>query len=151
MKKPVFLLLSCVMLILCLTGCSHMNIRTTYSFMYDADQIEKIEKGIAFRTGNGDNNTWSPMDITVDSRLDESDIERFMTDLKNVDCHTYFGPPNYLWEGTSVIKISYYNGAYELISPGVQDKYTEKTEQLGTGKCHFDKEQFDKLVSDYFA
>ena len=75
------------------------------------------------------------------------DNSAFVEKLVNIEHRTSWGPPQVLDVGYIVIKVNYLNSDYDLIYRNVQ--WLNRSGVNKNRYFTFNKEQFDKLISDY--
>ena len=97
-------------------GCS---IKAAYKFLQTPTEISAIEIVKVC-----EDETTGEIEQTTISTID--DIETFLKDFLQVDCHLIYTDPTGIGDNVLVIKIIYKDGEYELIDSGGQSKYTEE-------------------------
>ncbi len=75
------------------------------------------------------------------------DLAAFVDRLNNLKHSVNWGDPRTLYEQYTVIRIQYRNGDFDFIHARAQCFNQSGTNQ--SGYFFFDREQFDKLISDY--
>ena len=68
--------------------------------------------------------------------------------MNDIDCYDRFGDPGRLYSGEKAFKITYIDGAYELIIYDAQGGY-EGGKYCSTGNYGFDKVKFEELIEKY--
>ena len=67
-----------------------------------------------------------------------------------IDCYYHYTDPTGINENTTVIKVLYNSGEYELIDFGGQSTYTNENQYKHyAGYRYFDEEQFKNLITKY--
>lgn len=128
-------------LVLCCGGCEK---KSEYKFLQDISAIDSIE---IVEIG----------EFTVDQEIVPmtticivDDKESFLKEFLELNCYCNFGDPQGVMEGSSVIKIIYNNGEFELIDIGGQSEYThERGYRNYVGFRYFDENQFCELLLKY--
>ena len=99
--------------ILSISGC---EVRATYKFMHDTDQvyaIQIVEAGYEIVDGE--------LEQTIICEIKEKD--EFLDSFLKLDCFALNGDPRGIPGGKKVIKVIYCNGDYELIGADGQGKH----------------------------
>ena len=144
-KKYRYILVLCVQLlvILCLAGCGP----AAPVFMHDRTEIEKIEIVEAYYDANTDA-------FVQDLLVSINDVDAFLNELHEVECHRYWGGPFGLVERTTAVKIIYKNGDYEAFSWAGRAEYTASDDIYRAYKdrgVHFDLDGFNELLKKYLG
>lgn len=136
-RLMAFLLFICF--IFAVSGC-YLNVR--YSFLHDTSEIASIEIVEILEPQNINDTQIEKALITIE------DVERFLKEFSKIPCDKIYGQPSSIFGGTIVIKLTYTNGAYELISNDAQHLfYVDRPWQYGS--YVFDKEPFEALIKEY--
>lgn len=111
---------------------------TDYKFIQPRENIVKIE---FITIGNN-------REQIVFNKIPSDDINTFIQDLKNVECHKIHTDPASLFINTLAFKITYKNDEYEIISDyGLG--YYQNGWLNNSGSYSFDREQFNQLIKKY--
>jgi hypothetical protein len=114
------------------TGC---EIETEFDYMQKVDEIVNIE------IVEVDKN-----DTTIKKDLNKDEENNIISDILKLKCYEYFNDPCCTISG-DVVKITYSNGNYELISASSCEYFTN-----GKGcfrMIYFDTPAFNNLISKY--
>ncbi len=121
-----------------------------FEFLQKSEKISKIEVvevGELVYVGTEYVSNLQP-EFTVIRELPKEDINKFLKDLNNVDCHKHFFHPGPVSVGDIVFKITYFNGDYQLIDSGTQGDLEDDFYNY-MGRYQFDSEQFEELMDKY--
>ena len=139
MKKALLLVITIITILFILSSC---RTKTNYEFLETTDSIEEI--------------SIVELSFDDDGALVETekraiyDVDVFLDTFKRIDCYKYYGDPlGATQEGVkdTVVKITYKDGGYELISWRGQSKYTvENGLEYYAGYSVFDEAQFKELI-----
>ncbi len=140
MKKisVVILIIGC--LVIFATGCG----KTEYPFKQATENIVKVEVIIMGEI----HDPYTKHEYKLIKELSFDDNNKFIDDLKNIECKRKFGDPQTLTTGHQAFKINYSNGEYEIITYIAQGVHTNG-KYLSNGYYGFDEEKFNDLVEKY--
>ena len=134
----ILFIISC--LVIFATGCG----KKQYPFMQSVSNIVKIEVIIMGEI----HDPYTKHEYTLIKALSLNENNKFIDDLKNIECKRMFGDPQTLTTGHQGFKINYSNGEYEIIAYTAQGEHTNG-KYLSNGYYLFDEEQFNDLLEKY--
>ena len=140
MKRRILSVVLCLIIIFStvfLCGC-----KKNYRFLNDTSEIHSIEIVTLGPPQDGD---IIPQQTVV---CKVEDISGFLQDFSKVDCFSQM-PPSEVRELSTVIKITYNNGEYELIDSEGQSQFYDGYYYFYCGSYHLDEEQFQNLIKKY--
>lgn len=145
MMKKMLSICSFVLLLIIFTGCSKA---VEYELMNDKTEIASIE---IVKLGKFDSEEDS-FGETVISVIEDHD--GFLKEFNEVDCSNHLFNPSGVYEGETLVKITYKNGEYELIDYDGQGKYQHFDKHPSnfdaySGYRDLDKKQFEALIEKY--
>ena len=146
MKRKVIFTIAVLMAVaFTLSACDG---KTAYEFINDESEISKIE---IVRLCEYDEEKGEYREELISLIEDRS---AFLSDFKRVECYEHWSDPTGVFEGNTVIKITYKNGEYELIHHSGQSTYLHFDDnpsflQIYAGFCDFDEKQFNELIEKY--
>lgn len=139
MKKlflKVFVLLSTCICVACVHNVE-------YTYMNDESTIDSIQivDLVDFKEEN--------YEFVQEEICEIENIDEFIEEFSEIDCHVHYGDPVQLEAGVIVVKVVYENGDYELIDATAQLKRRQGVNHYGYRS--FDREQFAELLKSYTA
>lgn len=139
LKKIIMLLsvLNIAFVLLC-CGCGLFG---EQKFTCNVEKVNKIE----IATFDGYNKNEPGFKYTVLTEV--SDYSAFVDRLMTIKTSVNWGDPQMFETGSTVIRIEYLNGDYDMIHCNAQFK--KRGDKTNSGYFFFDKNQFDALISEY--
>jgi len=146
-KILVFVVVPVLIVVLLCHCCVSLNKVRSYEFMSDPAEITSIEIVVL---GEYDKDI-GHFEENVISVIE--DHETFLNEFRALECRQHFMDPLGVSEGSTVIKLTYSNGSYELISGLGIGKYVKYEDGSGklfpySGYQTFD-EKFPELIEKY--
>ena len=138
MKRAVFI--GIIMLSLCLSGC---NTSSEYTFMKPASEIVSMD--IICTDPYRDYSAYN--DIEPAYKIASEQWSSFISDFTKITCKRYYADPCLSLSGM-VIRITYMDGSYEVISPYTGLHVTSDGDWRYI-MCYFDDAAFNSLISAY--
>ena len=145
MKKIMPALIVITVLVCTLTSCFLFE---SFELMYDESEISKIQivKLLEYDESKGEYN------IEIISTVKNN--SEFLSEFKSVESHSFIGDPVGVYEGDVVIKFTYKNGEYEMISDSGRGVYRipengEPYFSVYAGFYQFDWSDFHTLINEY--
>ena len=133
MKKRVLIFFLALVLVFSLSGCFSLNIPVSYALHEDVSNIEAI----TVYTYSWDNK--EPCGELIGT-IAPSDFERFVSDLSNVPFAKEYlimlipaAVDPYFGFGDYIVKVTYRDGAYELISECGNQKFYDASGEYVAG------------------
>ena len=142
-----FIVLAVAFALLCsLTGCFYVVFDRYYELAQDTDQITSI--GIYEHTGD------NKLSDTALASLDSAEFEGFVTALeklpfKNAMVISLAASDPSFYFGKYVVKITYSNGAYELISDSDYQEYYDSNGVMDYHHYALSSDKWEKFLSTY--
>ena len=123
------------------SGCGECLCRTRYEYLHTTDEIETIE--IVVVTFGDDSPPYYDVLYTVE------DIDGFIEDFGEIKCYEQVTHPLGIDDGDTVIKITYENGDYELVTWDGRATFVKGIFYGYKGWQYFDEGQFQSLLDKY--
>lgn len=142
MKKHVFttcLFWLSVLIIVSLVSC---ELETKYDYLHEISSIATIE---IIEVGNILDGA---DDIEQKIICNINDVNQFINELSTIDCYALSSPQK-IRNDSTVIKITYINGDYELIDALGQSKFINGIFYRSEGWYSFDEKQFEDFINKY--
>lgn len=131
MKKILLSVVSCLLILVMLTGCKVGS----YQFKEPVSEIESIEIVSAENS----------LEFTVLKILSKEEEKEFLEQFQAIQFYKYLGdPPNVYGDA---IKITYTNGIYEMISPFVAEYVEGGVNKYRLRSC--DEDEFNELLNNF--
>lgn len=134
-------ILLCIILAMLILACQGCGFLGDQKYVCEIENVETIQ---IVRLGRF-NEEIRDYEYKIISEV--KDKEEFIKRLNAIKCNKYWGDPTILDEGSTVIKIVYKNGDFDLLHYRAQE-FTQ-SKHSSSGFFFFDKDQFLALISDY--
>ena len=142
MKKTLFFILTLVVAVFVIISCDG---RSTYPLAQSRDSIDKIElvDFSIYRYNTEENFLTEPSLMTIDPSMHDTFLDMFFT----VNCREHVFHSQQMIEGPT-IRITYMDGAYELICAG-DAYYCDENKRSQYRPYGFDRENFTNFFESW--